>query len=181
MFWLVFLWAFYPEWRLARRARSLPTVQDAGSLRFILWVQRLALFAAFVVAFREPTGHMVHPASWFGIGTAMMLAGGLLRRHCFRMLGSSFTGAVVVTPGQAVVDRGAYRWIRHPAYMAGALMLGSIGLALGNWLSVVLIVGAVALTYGYRVRGEERALVTTLGDAYLAYMRRTRRFIPWVV
>lgn len=181
VFWLVFAWAFFPEWRVTRRARSLVTVQDAGSLPFILWVQRLAIVAAFALAFRGPTGRMVAPTLWFWIGTATLVAGSLLRRHCFRMLGSSFTGAVVVTPGQAVVDRGAYRWIRHPAYTAGALMLGSFGMVLGNWLSLLLIVGAVALTYGYRVWVEERALVATLGEVYLAYMRRTKRFVPWVV
>ncbi len=181
VFSLVSVWAFLPEWRLTRRARSLVTEQDAGSLPFILWVQRVAIFAAFVIAFRGRTGRMAAPALWLWVGTATLVAGSLLRRHCFRMLGSSFTGAVVVTPGQAVVERGAYRLIRHPAYVAGALMLGSIGLALGNWLGLSLIVGAVVLTYSYRVSVEERALVATLGEAYQAYMRRTKRFVPWVV
>jgi protein-S-isoprenylcysteine O-methyltransferase Ste14 len=162
VFSLVSLWAFFPEWRLARRAQSLVTEQDAGSLPFILWVQRLAIFAAFVLALRGRTGRMAAPTLWFGVGTVTLVAGSLLRRHCFRMLGSSFTGAVVVTPGQAVVERGAYRWIRHPAYTAGALMLSSIGLALGNWLGLLLIVGAVVLTYSYRVWVEERALVARL-------------------
>jgi protein-S-isoprenylcysteine O-methyltransferase Ste14 len=40
---------------------------------------------------------------------------------------------------------------------------------------------AVTIAYGYRVSVEERALVAVLGDRYRAYMRRTKRFVPFVV
>ena len=35
--------------------------------------------------------------------------------------------------------------------------------------------------YAYRIRVEERTLLRTLGDPYRAYMRRTKRLIPFVV
>jgi protein-S-isoprenylcysteine O-methyltransferase Ste14 len=37
------------------------------------------------------------------------------------------------------------------------------------------------LGYWYRIRVEERALVEGLGEAYRAYMRRTKRIIPYIV
>jgi protein-S-isoprenylcysteine O-methyltransferase Ste14 len=110
-----------------------------------------------------------------------MITGNLLRRHCIRMLGSSFTAVVVVKSDQTVIERGAYRWVRHPSYTAAALFLIGIAITLGNWVSVLLAVIAVALSYGYRVNVEERALIATLGDPYRNYMRRTKRFIPMVV
>jgi protein-S-isoprenylcysteine O-methyltransferase Ste14 len=110
-----------------------------------------------------------------------MVAGSLLRRHCFRMLGSSFTAVVVVAPGQQMVERGAYRWVRHPSYSAAALVYAGMALALGNWVSVAIVLTAAVLTYGYRVRVEERALVQTLGEPYRAYMQRTKRFIPLII
>src|SRR5207244_11386939 len=70
-------------------------------------------------------------------GIGCLVAGGLLRRHCFRMLGDSFTYDVRVATGQRVVERGAYRYVRHPSYTAGLLLLGGIRLALGNWLSLI--------------------------------------------
>jgi Putative protein-S-isoprenylcysteine methyltransferase len=37
------------------------------------------------------------------------------------------------------------------------------------------------LGYLYRVRVEESALVTGLGESYRQYMQRTKRFIPFVI
>ena len=97
------------------------------------------------------------------------------------MLGPSFTAVVVVIPGQQIVERGAYRWVRHPSYSAGALMMGGMTLALGNWVSLLVVLGAVVATYAYRARIEEHALIATLGEPYLAYMQRTKRFIPMMI
>jgi protein-S-isoprenylcysteine O-methyltransferase Ste14 len=181
VFWLVFVWAYAPEFSLNRRSRSLADAQDAGSFRLVMSLQIVTLAAGFTIAFTGRFGALPSPQLWFWLGLGAMIAGSLLRRHCFRMLGPSFTAVVVVRPDQDVVDRGAYRWVRHPSYTAGALMLGGMTLALGNWVSVAVVMTAVVMTYGYRVRVEERALVATLGEPYRAYMRRTKRFIPMVM
>jgi protein-S-isoprenylcysteine O-methyltransferase Ste14 len=181
VYWPVFVWCYAPEFFLNRRSRSLSAAQDAGSFRLVMAIQMVAIAAAFSIASTHRFGVLSRPRLWFWIGLFVMIAGSWLRRHCFRMLGPSFTAVVVVRPDQAVVDRGAYRWVRHPSYTAGALMLGGMTLALGNWASVAVVMAAVVLAYGYRVRVEERALVATLGDPYRAYMRRTKRFIPLVI
>ena len=56
-----------------------------------------------------------------------------------------------------------------------------IGLALGNWVSLLVLVLSTMTLYTYRVIVEERALIAVLGEAYRGYMRRTKRFIPFVV
>jgi Na+-driven multidrug efflux pump len=58
----------------------------------------------------------------FWLGIAMLAGGSLLRHHCFRMLGASFRPVVDVKTDQAVVDRGAYRYLRHPSYSGAILM-----------------------------------------------------------
>jgi len=185
VFWAVFLWAFLPEQRIVRRASSSPEArgaQDAGSLRLIVVGQWLALVVAFASPRIAPAfsfrSHGRVVAFWTGV--AMMVAGSLLRRHCFRVLGEWFTGAVTARAGQPVVTAGAYRWVRHPSYTAGATMLLGIAVALANWLAIATVATAIALVYGYRVVVEERALAESLGEPYRAYMRRTRRFIPFL-
>ena len=79
-----------------------------------------------------------------------------------------------------MVERGAYRYVRHPSYTAGVLMFAGIGLALGNWLGLLAQMGLVTAGYWYRVVVEERALAATIGDPYRSYMRRTKRFVPFV-
>lgn len=181
VFWPVLVWAFSPEFRVVSRQTGAPvSQQDAGSIRVIMLTQPLGMVAAFVIASRVRSATLPHPVLLLWAGVAAMVGGSLLRRHCFRMLGASFTGTVVVRPNQAVVERGAYRYVRHPSYTAGALMFLGIGLALGNWLGILAQMGLVTAGYWYRVVVEERALEATIGDPYRSYMRRTRRFVPFV-
>jgi protein-S-isoprenylcysteine O-methyltransferase Ste14 len=180
-FMAVMYWAFAPEFRIiSRQTEPATSAQDAGSKRAIAIGQGLAMLVAFAIAASVPAGRLPHPFALFWAGLATIVAGSLLRRHCWRMLGASFTGAVIVKPDQAVVDRGAYHYVRHPSYTAGAILFLGIGLALGNWIGLVVLVGAVAAVYGYRVRVEESALVATIGESYRSYMSRTKRFVPFV-
>lgn len=180
-FWAVFVWAFAPEFRVVSgRQEPSTTPHDAHSKRLILVGQGVAMLAAFAIAAMVPSATLAHRLWFFWVGLGAIISGGLLRRHCFRMLGPSFTGAVIVKPDQAVVDRGAYRYIRHPSYTAGTILFLGIGLALGNWIGLAVLLGAVSIVYGYRVGVEERALVAVIGDPYRQYMSRTKRFVPFL-
>ena len=181
VFWAALVWAFSPEFRVvSRRAGAPASTQDAGSKRLIMILQPLAIVAAFAVATHVGSAALPHRAWLFWAGVAAIVGGSLLRRHCFRMLGASFTGAVIVKPDQSVVERGAYRYVRHPSYTAGTAMFLGIGLALGNGLGILALVALIAGGYWYRVVVKERALEATIGDPYRSYMRRTKRFIPFV-
>ena len=180
-FWAVTLWAFGPEFQIiSRQSEPLTSPQDAGSKRLIAAGQGLAGVAAFAIAATVPSATLPHRIWWFWTGLGGIIAGSLLRRHCWRMLGANFTGVVIVRPDQIVVDRGAYRYVRHPSYTAGAMMFLGIGLALANWISLAVLFAAIAIGYGYRVDVEERALAGVIGDPYRRYMSRTKRFVPYL-
>jgi protein-S-isoprenylcysteine O-methyltransferase Ste14 len=176
-FWLVYVWAFAPEFGFLPKARV--TEQDRGSMRLVLAAQGVALLLGFVAAFFIPP--LPHRMSVFWIGVTMLIAGSLLRRHCFRVLGEHFTFAVTVEKDQKVIDRGAYRWVRHPSYTGGTLMLTGIGVALGNWVSIAILAATTIAAYSYRVMVEERALLATIGEPYRLYMTKRKRFIPFVI
>jgi len=183
VFWTVFIWAFVREARIVRRAeKGLATgaPDDKGSLRIVMLTQSLGFAAAFSLAWM-PSGRFANPRLAFWTGILLLVAGAVLRRTCFRALGASFTGEVRVRPDQQVVSVGPYRWVRHPAYTAGFLMIVGTALALGSWVGALLALLLVAVGYAYRVRVEERALTTMLGPAYRDYARRTKRFIPFVL
>jgi protein-S-isoprenylcysteine O-methyltransferase Ste14 len=180
VFWLAFAWAFAPEFGILRRADERSSTQDAHSKRLIEGVGSLAAFAAFAIAGVLPIASLPHPVAFFWTGVCVMINGSLLRRHCWRMLGTSFTGAVIVKAEQTVVERGAYRYVRHPSYTGGMLLWLGIGLALANWLSILVLLVSSAAVYAYRVRVEEAALVTVIGEPYRDYMTRTKRFVPFV-
>jgi protein-S-isoprenylcysteine O-methyltransferase Ste14 len=184
LFWAVFLWAFSPEYRIVRDART-PAARsdspDAGSVRLIILGMGVASIIAFPLAW---VAALRLPAAWqpvvFGIGMAALIAGSLLRRHCWRLLGASFTGDVRATTDQPIVTTGAYALVRHPSYSAGILMNAGIGLALGSWGSTALLVLASFVVYRYRIAVEERALLAIVGEPYRRYIRARRRLIPFV-
>jgi protein-S-isoprenylcysteine O-methyltransferase Ste14 len=184
LFWAVSVWVYAPEFRIVRRAQKPAAASDspdAGSYRVIVLGGGIAFAIAFplawVHALRLPTA--IVPAA-YGIGLAAIVAASFLRRHCFRLLGASFTGDVRARPGQAIVTTGAYALVRHPSYSAGILMNIGIGLALGSWASTAVLTLAAFAVYRYRIAVEERALVAVLGEPYRDFMRTRRRLIPFI-
>lgn len=182
IFWCVLLAVYLPEFALTMRSRPFaggPT--DRGSMRFIILAGWLAFAAAVVVSTRPKFSIVDHRTGWFILGIVVLLAGCVLRLYCFRALGPYFTGNVKVQANHPLIETGLYRLIRHPSYTGGMLMYLGIGLALTNWLSVAILAGMGAAAYAYRVRVEERLLGNSIGQRYLDYMRRTKRFIPFVL
>jgi protein-S-isoprenylcysteine O-methyltransferase Ste14 len=184
LFWAVFIWAFSPEFRIVQKARKPATDSgspDAGSVRVIILGGSIAMVVAFPLAWvpflRLPDA--LNPAG-FVIGVAAIVAGSILRRHCWRLLGASFTGDVRARADQPIVTTGAYALVRHPSYSAGILMNTGIGLALGSWASTVLVVLASFIVYSYRIAVEERVLLAVLGEPYREFLRTRRRLIPFI-
>jgi protein-S-isoprenylcysteine O-methyltransferase Ste14 len=185
VFWAVYVWAFLPEWRVVRggyEGAKHADSKDRGSLEVIMGGMWIALLVAYLLAFVKAWSF---PRNWqvplFVVGVVMILLGSLLRRYCWRTLGEYFTGDVRARADQPVVTSGPYRLVRHPSYTAGMVMFIGIGLALGNWLSLVLLTIATIATYSYRVVVEEHALLEAIGEPYLAYMKERKRFIPYIV
>jgi len=180
LFWVVYLWAFVPEIRIVLQAlKGGAGAQDAGTTRLIATINMVAQWAAVAASFL-PWLVMSRPRAAFYAGTGLLIVGSLLRRYCFRLLGKYFTGAVIAKADQPVIERGPYRWIRHPSYTAGLIMFFGIGVALGHWVSVAILVLAPCCAYLRRVEVEERALLSSIGEPYRAYMARTKRFVPFV-
>jgi protein-S-isoprenylcysteine O-methyltransferase Ste14 len=179
LFWLVWLWAFLPEFRIVRQSKR-SSVKDAKSLQVILVGLQLATLAAFILAFIPILQIGSQRTGAYLVGVALIVAGSMLRRHCFRMLGASFTGDVRANADQQVVTRGAYSILRHPSYTAGIVLNVGMGLALGSWMSAIVLLVAAIVVYAYRISVEERALVEAIGEPYREFMRTRKRLIPFV-
>ena len=86
---------------------------------------------------------------------------------------------VQVETGQSVISTGLYRYVRHPMYTAGLLLLGVTPLALGSlWglLMIVPILGGLV----WRLLDEEEYLTLNL-PGYADYCRQVRyRLVPGI-
>ena len=164
---------FQPEKGAQRR--------DRGSYALIMMSMFAGIFIAFTVAFGVPAATIAWQQPLvFWTGIVLMLAGAAFRWYAIKVLGRFFTRSVATRAGQYVVDTGPYRLIRHPSYTGAMVTVLGLGLAMTNWLSLVLVVLGTLTGYEYRVRVEERALCDGIGRPYRDYMQRTRRFVPYV-
>ena len=116
----------------------------------------------------------------FVVGIALMVLGLALRAWSVIVLGRNFTVYVQVRDEQPVVDTGPYRLLRHPSYTALLMVCLGIGLALGNWLALVVVVVAPTAAILMRIRVEERALLAGIGEPYRRFAATRKRLIPWV-
>ncbi|MGP7998952.1 MAG: methyltransferase family protein [Streptosporangiaceae bacterium] len=154
--------------------------QDRGTLV----LNFLVIITAAVLA-GVAQGVLQHDPAWqFGsrpltaAGLLLMWSGLALRIWAIRVLGRSFRMTVEVHPGQQVVDRGPYRWLRHPSYTGILLITTGLGLADGNWLSLALLVVLPAAVTARRIFVEEAVLTRVLGRPYADYRTRTKRLVP---
>ncbi len=184
LFWAVCLWAFSPEFRIvskAQRSARDSDSPDAGSVRVIAIGGMIAMVIAFPLAWvsslRVPAA--LDPLVFF-VGVLAIVAGSILRRYCWRLLGASFTGDVRARPDQPIVTTGPYALVRHPSYSAGILMNTGIGLALGSWASTAVLALAAIAAYSYRIAVEERTLLAVVGEPYRQFIRTRRRLIPFI-
>jgi protein-S-isoprenylcysteine O-methyltransferase Ste14 len=156
--------------------------KDKGSQIVILFLLVSGILAAVLVAYKVgATSITIAPDFFFWLGIFLMYAGIVLRFYAISLLGTFFTTAVAIAPGQRVIEAGPYRLIRHPSYTGLLMILLGIGLSFTNWLSVAFIMVCAFLSLGYRIVVEERVLQEELGQPYREYMQRTKRLIPFVL
>jgi protein-S-isoprenylcysteine O-methyltransferase Ste14 len=143
------------------------------------------MLAAFALAWAATRLHVLDMATFrpqvFYLGLGLMLSGLAFRWVAIRQLGQFFIPEVAIQPGQRLMDRGLYHYLRHPSYTGTFMTLLGYGLALTNWLSLAVMLIVPGVVYGFRMRVEEAALAEAFGEEYRAYMRRTRRLIPFVL
>lgn len=184
VFYVALCVCFAPEWlgSFFQRPEQGAVKRDRGSHLLIYVAIFVGIFVAFFcVDGGAPWATLTwHQPVQFWIGIALMLAGLVFRWYAIRVLGKFFTRTVATREGQYVVEAGPYRLIRHPSYTGGLLMFVGMGTAMTNWASLLAIVLCALVGYGYRVGVEERALCAGLGEPYRDYMRRTRRFVPYL-
>ena len=119
------------------------------------------------------------PAVFF-VGMAIMLIGMALRYWAVATLGAFFRTTIETDQDQKVVSSGPYRLIRHPSYCGWLLVCVGYGIAVQNWLSLLIALLLPLVALFYRIQVEERALVSSLGSAYIEYQKKTKRLIPWI-
>ncbi len=174
---LVLAWV---SWRPLRDAAS------HGFPRFFAWV---AIVALVVLNFRGLDAWFADPFSLRQIASWILLFGSLfLVLPAVALLRSRGRPELREREGESLytfertrelVTSGVYRWVRHPMYASLLWLAWGVFLKRPSWPALGLAIVATACLW-LTARSEEAEDMAFFGDTYREYMRRTRRFVPFV-
>jgi len=144
----------------------------AGSLFF--W--SLVLVSAWL----SYSGVGALPEWTYYLGLALSILGNGIWFWGYQTLGWFYSQELVIYQGHQLVERGPFRFVRHPMYTGLILVYLGIGWAAQSWAAVVLVILATAIFGSYRIPVEEKALISEFGEQYISYSKRVKRLIPFI-
>jgi protein-S-isoprenylcysteine O-methyltransferase Ste14 len=161
------------RWRGATRVE-----RDRGSGPLIIFT----VFVSIILAFSFGYAGIGQLPDWaFYLGIFLMFLGILVRQWAIAVLGRFFSLTVRVAEDHRVVEKGPYRLVRHPSYTGVLITFIGLGLAVQSWGALLVLLGVFSLSFGYRMRVEEKTLLSELGENYANYIKRTKRIIPYLI
>ncbi|HEV2211649.1 MAG TPA: isoprenylcysteine carboxylmethyltransferase family protein [Verrucomicrobiae bacterium] len=176
--WLAFIvyWAISAWWgkRVAERqswtailANRVPTFVGA----LLLFLRKLPYPLQVQV--------LPHSAATADIGAVLCVLGVLSAIWSRIILGRNWSSDVVFKQNHELIERGPYRFVRHPIYTSILTMCLGSALAvnrLGSWLGLpLLLVG-----FWIKSRQEEALLTRHFPAEYPAYQQRVKALIPFI-
>jgi len=164
-------------------ARSFTSPFLYGLPRFIAFEAVLGLVVLNSPAWLVQPFSLLQLISWVMLLDAAYLvihAIWALRHHGQPNPAIPDTSRVALEKTTRLVTIGPYQCIRHPMYASLLWLAWGIFLKQPTVMAALLgILASVALYI--TATWEEKQNLEIFGDEYLAYMRRTKRFIPYVV
>lgn len=98
-----------------------------------------------------------------------------------RTLGKQWSLAARVLEGHKLVTEGPYSVVRNPIYTGMFGMLLATGLAISQWIGLVIAIAVFAIGTAIRVHSEEKLLREAFGEEFEAYARKVPAVVPFLV
>src|SRR2546426_4111787 len=152
--------------------------RDRGSGALIIFTVVVSIILAFSFGY---AGVGMLPDWAFYLGIFLMFLGILVRQWAIAILGRFFSLTIRVAEDHRVVGKGPYRLVRHPSYTGVLITFIGLGLAVQSLGALLVLLAVFSVSFGYRMRVEEKTLLSELGDNYANYMKRTKRIIPYLI
>lgn len=149
---------------LARLSMALPVL---GSILLYTFAPRWMTWASVPV-----------PAwvRWIGVFLGLVCLPFLA--WVLQSIGENISETVLTKSEHRLVTSGPYRWVRHPLYSAGLLLILGLALIAGSWFMAVLWLIGVVVFRWIVIPAEEDNLISKFGDGYREYRARTGALVP---
>jgi protein-S-isoprenylcysteine O-methyltransferase Ste14 len=178
--WLVFV----AIWVIAAVSTKRTVYRETRARRMRYWVLLVIAYLLLLYGRRLPyplnlriVPH-ISPMAW---AAAVLCVVGLAFALWARLtLGRNWSGVVTLKEGHELVERGPYRFVRHPIYTGILMMFFATALAQGHMSGFAATLLMFA-SFWIKLRDEERLMLRQFPERYAAYQRRAKRIIPFLV
>jgi len=167
---------------MGTRYRKERTIEKSGD-RLSIWMMTLGISLGYWISFMIGSTHIgriYHWNTFFIIGSVIEAIGLVVRIRAINTLKQQFTYTVTEIQNHELIERGLYKYIRHPGYLGQLIIFLGISLTISNWLSVIGMIVPVFLGYLYRIKVEEKFMIKQMGEKFIEYQKRTNRLIPMI-
>ena len=92
-------------------------------------------------------------------------------------LSGNWSASITLKTDHELIERGPYRWVRHPIY-TGILLLAAANMFVFGRRASVLGLLLLILAYWRKWRIEERLMISHFGARYVSYRKRSGAVVP---
>lgn len=142
--------------RNERRLKAEGAVEHGAAHYPLFVILHAGWLAALLVL-----GDAEAPVRWGWLVVFVAMQG--LRVWTVASLGRFWTTRIITLPGQPLVRRGPYRFLRHPNYLIVVVEIAALPLAFGAWQVAAVFSGLNLMLLWHRVRVEDAALAARRG------------------
>jgi len=112
-------------------------------------------------------------------GLLLIILGFTLRQYSINILGEFFTPVVAKKDNQKIIQKGPYKYIRHPSYTGLFLEVIGAAISFANWISIISVLILFIPAILYRINIEENFLSKNFKE-YKNYQKKTWKLIPFI-
>ena len=163
---------------LSRKRLALETHVELRSEKLI-W---LVICSSLLIALTIKNFH------WFTIdlsataklntGFILLISGLTLRLYAVYSLGTLFITQLSIQTNHRLINKGPYHYIRHPSYTGLILSFCGTGVAIGDFLSLLILTIPLIYILIKRINIEEPLLQQHFGKDYDLYCQQTKKLLP---
>lgn len=178
--WLVFV----AVWVLAALSTKRVVYRETRAQRLRHWVWLMIAYFLLLYGPRLPyplnLRIIPHVATTAWAAAVLCIIGLVFALWGRVTLGRNWSGVVTLKEGHELVERGPYRFVRHPIYTGILTMFFATALAQGH-LSGFVGTLLMFASFWIKLRDEEKLMLQQFPERYADYRRRAKCIIPFVL